>query len=79
MSTSNKEAELVSRIAVVGNAISEYEFSNEIDSANIVVRFNNPFGLDVNNGSRTDIHIITNGGKTAEKWLVTPPWARKSC
>jgi hypothetical protein len=64
---------MVTAIAVVGNANSSYNLSEEIDSADIVVRFNVPFGLDDNNGSKTTYHFLTNAGKTAEKWLVTPP------
>ena len=51
------------RIAIVGNAPTEEDWSSLIDGADYVVRFNNAFGYGGVTGTRSDeLYLINCGG-----------------
>lgn len=50
------------KIIIVGNATVEIDFSNEINAADLVIRFNDPTtnNFNINTGIKTDILCVTN-------------------
>ena len=60
------------RIAVVGNAPPTRDHAARIDTADIVVRFNNAAGFERENGRKvTDLFLVNCGGQMRE-WLDEP-------
>ncbi|MGN6549126.1 MAG: glycosyltransferase family 29 protein [Pararhizobium sp.] len=60
------------RIAVVGNAPLERDFSGEIDAADIVLRFNAAPEHGRHAGTKTDRLLIANSGKTSQRLIGAP-------
>ena len=70
-------ADLVRRIAIVGNAPGGDDLSGPIDAADRVVRFNNAFGFGTTRGARIDDLYLVNAGGQPREWLETPAfWQR---
>ena len=67
------------RVAIVGNAPEIGDRADAIDSADIVVRFNNTHGLGGVTGSRTTYLFLINCGGQMREWLDDPGFtARKA-
>jgi hypothetical protein len=62
------------RIVIVGNGPVEAGLAERIDSADIVIRFNEPGGLPGRVGTRTDILFLMNSGKSMQERLASPAY-----
>lgn len=67
---------MAGRIAIVGNGPVEGRPGAHIDSADIVVRFNEPADTPETTGVKTDILFLMNSGKTMQARLSTPDFRR---
>lgn len=72
------------KIIIVGNAPVETDFSDEINSSDLVIRFNEPTksNFNVNTGTKTDILCVTNlsaPGRTFAKYrkLINLPFIKE--
>lgn len=67
-------------IAVVGNAPSVHHYSHLIDSCDIVVRFNNPYGYrSLYRGHRVTHLCLVNSGGQVREWLEQPDQLNQDC
>jgi len=67
----------MARIAIVGNAPFDADYSVAIDQADFVVRFNNAHGFGKDRGSKIDDLFLVNCGGQALEWLQTDDfWKR---
>ncbi len=57
------------RIAIVGNAPPVCDMAKTIDSADFVIRFNQPLAFGAQYGERLDLLCLINSGGQAEEWL----------
>lgn len=67
---------MAGRIAIVGNGPVEGRPGAHIDSADIVVRFNEPADAPETTGVKTDILFLMNSGKTMQARLSNPEFRR---
>jgi hypothetical protein len=63
---------LTRRLAIVGNGPVEAGSGPLIDAADLVIRFNAPQGAPERIGTRTDLLMLVNSGKSMRKWLRDP-------
>lgn len=57
------------RMVILGNAPMTMDMSEYIDSADLVVRFNECQNYGIGTGTRADILCINNFGQPAEEWI----------
>lgn len=57
------------RIAIVGNAPPTSNLAEAIDSADFVIRFNEPQAFGAEYGQRVDLLCLINSGGQVEEWL----------
>lgn len=62
------------RIVIVGNGPVEPGVAHAIDSADIVIRFNEAVIIPERTGSKTDILFLMNSGKSMQARLETPSY-----
>lgn len=60
------------RLVVVGNGALSRDFSAEVDSADFVIRFNEPKASVGMSGTRTDRLVMANSGKPMQRRLNDP-------
>lgn len=65
------------RVAIVGNAPEVGDHAAAIDSADIVVRFNNTHGLGGVTGNRTTYLFLINSGGQMREWLDDPRFCER--
>ena len=65
------------RVAIVGNAPEVGDRAREIDTADIVVRFNNTHGLGAETGAKTTYLFLINCGGQMHEWLDDPAFGRR--
>ncbi|MHC1547750.1 glycosyltransferase family 29 protein [Phyllobacterium sp. K27] len=62
------------RIVIVGNGPVEAGVAHAIDSADVVIRFNEAIIVPERTGSKTDILFLMNSGKSMQARLETPSY-----
>lgn len=67
-------ADPTKRVVIVGNGPVEPGLAEAIDSADIVIRFNEPDVSPDKTGSKTDILFLMNSGKTMQARLADPAY-----
>jgi len=66
-------------LVVVGSAPLQIDYSALVDSADIVVRFNDCKNIGGASGYKTDILFVNNTGAPARRYIAERPFAQKSC
>ncbi|WP_299567610.1 glycosyltransferase family 29 protein [uncultured Sulfitobacter sp.] len=61
----------MTKIAIVGNAPFKIDLADDIDQADIVVRFNNAHGFGQDRGARVDDLFLVNCGGQPLEWMRT--------
>lgn len=65
---------MTGRVVVVGNGPLARDLSNEVDSADFVLRFNEPKASKGMSGTRTDMLMVNNSGKPMQRRLNDPSY-----
>lgn len=74
MGVTESLADTINRVVIVGNGPVEPGLAQSIDSADIVIRFNEPSNLPERIGTKTDILFLMNSGKTMQARLANPAY-----
>ncbi|MBC2884444.1 glycosyltransferase family 29 protein [Ochrobactrum sp. CM-21-5] len=65
-------------IFIVGNGPLPRDLSKEIDSADFVVRFNEPRNSIGMSGTKTDLLMLATSSKQMQQWLADPAFLRSA-